>query len=248
MAKKAPNYDAFLKDFLNDLRNVFGMDVFSVYQYGITFEGRYDPAYEEINFLVVLCEDAMENLERAAPMVKRWAKKGLPMPLFLTRAYIESSLDSFPIEFLNIKLTSRHIYGVDFLDRLEIDRGALRLKCEEQVKSKLLHLRSGVLASWENKKELRRFLSLTVPTFVSLFRSLLLLTERTVPSDEKQIFRLCADAFQIDGRVFEKLVDIHAGKSMMGHASLQQLAKQLIKQVSRLSEYIDQWNMEKAKE
>jgi hypothetical protein len=58
-------------------------------------------------------------------------------PLFLTRSDLSSSLDSYPIEFLNMKNRYRLVYGEDVLQKLSFNPLAVRLQIERELKGKL---------------------------------------------------------------------------------------------------------------
>jgi predicted nucleotidyltransferase len=241
MAKRPHSPEEVFQPFQKDMLDTFGGDVEAIYLYGSGARGDYHPKRSDINFLVVLSEEGMEHLERAAPVVRRWAKRRVAVPLFLTRDYIKTSLDSFPIDFLNIKLAHTLVYGADFLGQLEISKESLRLKCEEQAKSKLLHLRDGVLAAWGKKRPMTEFLVLTMPTFLSLFRVLLMLHDHEPPRDAHAVFQTTAELYNLDISVFEQLLALRSKSLKLKTAGLMMLAKSLIAQIKYLSEFIDQW-------
>jgi predicted nucleotidyltransferase len=244
MSKRPHTPQEVFQPFQKDMLDTFGGDVEAIYLYGSGARGDYHPKRSDINFLVVLGEEGMDHIERAATIVRRWAKRGVAMPLFLTRDYINTSLDSFPIEFLNIKLAHTLVYGADFLDELDIDKEALRLQCEEQVKSKLLHLRDGVLAIWDKKAPLREFLALTIPTFLSLFRVLLAMYDHEPPKEAAAVFQQAAELYHLDESVFEQLMSLRRKSLKLNLAGVHSLAKSLIAQIKNLSEFIDQWKSE----
>ena len=243
MAKRPQAPEEIFQLFQKDMLETFPGEVEAIYLYGSGARGDFDPKRSDINFLVVLNDEGMEHIERAADLVRRWGKRGVAMPLFLTRDYIASSLDSFPIEFLNIKLSHKVVYGEDFISDLEISKEALRLQCEEQTKSKLLHLRASVLSTWNQKRPLAAFLTMTVPTFLSLFRVLLALHDHQPPKDAGAVFQQTTELYHLDEKVFEKLAALRARPSKLSLPELQSLAKSLIGQLKYLSEVIDQWKI-----
>lgn len=241
MAKRPHSPEEVFQPFQKDMLDTFGGDIEAIYLYGSGARGDYQRRRSDINFLVVLRDEVMEHLERAAPVVRRWAKRGVAMPLFLTREYINTSLDSFPIDFLNLKLAHTLVYGEDFFDQLEISKESLRLKCEEQAKSKLLHLRDGVLATWGKKQPMTEFLVVTIPTFLSLFRVLLSLHDQESPRDDRAVFSNAAELYHLDASVFEQLLALRSKSLKLSVTGSMTLAKSLIAQVKYLSEFIDQW-------
>ena len=63
-------------------------------------------------------------------------------PLFIARGYIQQSLDTFPLEFLNISSSYQLVFGDDILENIEFKAEDVRTQCERELKGKLLHLRA----------------------------------------------------------------------------------------------------------
>lgn len=241
MLKRPKAPEAVFVEFREDLLSLFGTEIQAIYLYGSGARGQYDKKRSDINFLVLLSEAGLTTLERVAPRLRHWFKQGVTMPLFLSLEYIHSSLDSFPIEFLNIKLSYVTVFGPDFLKDLKISPAALRLKCEEQVKSKLLHLREGVLRHWPKKRALAHFLRLTVPTFLSLFRVLILLQNQDVPNTDVQVAEKTADLYHLDAEIFSQLLGLRNKSVKLDRPGLQNLSRSLIGQMQQLAKTVDKW-------
>ena len=155
MAKIPRNPSDIFDEFTQSMKSVFGDELISIILYGSAATGNYYYKKSDINFLVLLSETGIQKLSACIPAVNKWKKRKVSTPLFLSREYIQSSLDSFPIEFFGMKTHHQLVYGEDILSDLEIDTQHLRLQCERELKGKLLHLREGFLAFGQNKKALR---------------------------------------------------------------------------------------------
>ena len=162
-------------EFTSELTQIYGKDLLSIAMYGSGAIGEYVYKKSDINFLVVLTEHGIQDLAKSFDFVKNWKKRNVAVPLFVTESYIQSSLDSFPIEFLSMKQQHKHISGHDYLDEIEIDPKDLRLQCEARIKGNLLHLRSEFLLTLGQKKNLEALLGRTIPSFISLFTAMLFL-------------------------------------------------------------------------
>src|SRR5665647_1329976 len=84
-----------------DYLKTFGKDLISLMLYGSAAGGAYVKGKSDINILVVLTPEGINRLEDGFALVKNWRKRNLAMPRVMTKAFIESSLDAYPIEFLN---------------------------------------------------------------------------------------------------------------------------------------------------
>jgi hypothetical protein len=75
--------DAFA-EITDDFRKVFGDDLVSISLYGSGAGSNYLPGKSDLNFLIVLSEQGIDNLDRAIDVVSKWKKKNVAIPLFMT--------------------------------------------------------------------------------------------------------------------------------------------------------------------
>ena len=139
---KIPNQpEDIFDEFKDNYIATFGDDILSICLFGSGARGEYTPKKSDINFLIVLTADGIDRLDEAMGLMGKWRKQRVAVPLFLTRDFIESSLDTFPLEIFNIRAAYKVIYGNDVLSGLTIKEDDLRLQCERELKAKLLLLR-----------------------------------------------------------------------------------------------------------
>src|SRR5690606_15091634 len=134
--------------------------------YGSGARGDYVPGKSDINFLVVLAREGPGDLEKALPLVPKWRKRAVAVPLFMTKALIDSSMDVYPVEFLNMKRHYVVAFGEDVLQGLLFDKKALRLQCERELKGKVMLLRSGFLSTADRAEDLRRLMAASITAFL----------------------------------------------------------------------------------
>ena len=65
----------------------------------------------------------------------------------MTPAYLSGSVDSFPLELLEIQQRRAVLWGDDYFADLKLDQADVRLQCERELKRILLGMRQGLLAS-----------------------------------------------------------------------------------------------------
>lgn len=88
--------------------------------------------------------DTVRRLAERGPQI---ARLGVAAPLIFTPESIAGSLDSFPLEMLEIQQTRRTLAGEDHFARLEIQTEHARLQVEREFKRMLIRLRQGLLAT-----------------------------------------------------------------------------------------------------
>ena len=88
------------------------------------------------------------------------------LPLVLTPAYIRSSVDVFPIEFLDIKENSILLTGVDLLKEIAIDLSRLREQCEREIKGQLVRFRGSFLEVEGDRKGMEQLVIKAISSLI----------------------------------------------------------------------------------
>jgi hypothetical protein len=193
----------------------------------------------DINFLVILSSAGMAKLRQAVEITEKWRRHAVTVPLVSTRDYIHASLDSFPIEFLDLKLHHRVIFGEDELGNLEISPPHLRLQLEREVKGYLLHLRKGLLETGYDRNALRDLLLRTIPAFAALFEAVLFLKNETVPKTRKEIFQKVAALADLEDGSITNLFHLQEKSDHLYREELWKIMEEYIAQIEKLTHYID---------
>jgi len=223
----------------DDYRNAFGEDLLSVILYGSSVTKEYDPKKSDLNFLIVLSEDGIERLHLAHELVATWRKRKVSTPLFLTKDYIESSLDTFPIEFLNLKRNHQLIVGEDVLEGISFKRDFIRMQCERELKGKLLLLRERYVETRGKHKILEELISASLPTFIFVFNGLLYLLNNEVPETKRETVSMLSKALDLDEELFLSLLHIETGTLKFSREEIDALFKRYAKEIRRLALLID---------
>ena len=132
----------------------------------------------DVNSVFVLGEMDLKFLKILAPLGKKYGKKRIAAPLIMTPEYIKTSLDVFPMEFLNIKLLHKTLYGEDIFESLKIDPSDLRLQCERELKVRLIGLRQGYLSCSGDEKILADMFIDSFSGYIPLFKSIIVLRNK----------------------------------------------------------------------
>jgi predicted nucleotidyltransferase len=227
--------------FAEGFHKAFGNDLISVILYGSAVTEEYVPKKSDLNFLIVLSEEGIEQLHLVYDLVARWRKKRVGTPLFLTKAYIDSSLDTFPIEFLNIKRNYTVVFGEDILEGLSFEKKFVRMQCERELKGKLLLLRERYVETKGKAKALRNLISGTFPTFTFVFKGLLYLLDREVPATKRETISTLAKGLDLDQELFLSLLQIKEGTLKPSVKETEALFRKYLKEIRTLAKLIDTW-------
>ena len=239
MARDIRDPKDIFPDITTDYKDVYGDDLVSIMLYGSATGKDYRPGKSDINFMIVLSEDGIERLYQAFEIVKKWRKRNVAIPLFLTENYVKTSMDVFPIEYLNFQRNYMLVYGRDILKDLSFDPEFVRLQCEREIKGKLLLLRETYLETSGKGRLLKEVISQSIRAFIAIFEALLYLKGLKFPKDKLEIIRATARAFDMDSGVFEKLLDIKQDKIKPGDDEMRGIFQAYLTEVRNLSKFVD---------
>ena len=188
-----------------EYRTCYGDALQSVTVYGSAAGVDFDPKRSDINLLVVLDKITLESLEQSQPIQLKWLKQRVARPLFMDHEYMTRSLDSFPIEFLNMQACYSVLVGEDPLAGLEISQLDLRLQAERELKGKWLHLVQDWPSVRDHRRRLRHLLQVSLGDFTAIFRALLHLRRHPVPPERKALWDTVAAVYELAENPFEKV-------------------------------------------
>ena len=240
MAKIPNNPKEIFNEITKNYQDIYGKDLISIILYGSAASGNYIPKKSDINFLIVLTEEGITRLKKAFKTVEKWHKRKVSIPLFLTKSYISTSLDSFPIEFLTMQKSYQLVFGEDVLKELTFNKNHLRLQCERELKGKLLQLRQVYLESRGKTRNLKFIIKNSLTAFVSIFRALLYLKDKDIPAERKSIISLISQEMGVDEQTFLNLLKVKEGTLKLSAEALNALFEDYIKEVRTLSNTVDQ--------
>ena len=229
-------FDEITKDY----QTVYGKELIAILLYGSAASGNYIRKKSDINFLIVLTEEGIGQLQKSFKTVEKWYKRRVSTPLFLTKSYISSSLDSFPIEFFNMTKNHHLVFGEDVLQEIAFDKHHLRLQCEKELKGKLLQLRQVFLESGGKTKNLIFIIGRSLTAFISIFRALLYLKGKDVPGEGRNIISLVSQEFGVDEQTFLNLLKIKEGAEKKSSKALSSLFENYIREIRKLAYAVDQ--------
>ncbi len=241
MGKSPQDPKQIFEEITFDYKGLYGEDLVSILCYGSAARGEYRPGKSDINLMIVLSEKGIEDLDRSLKVVKKWRKSNVAVPLFVTRGYVRSSLDVFPIEYLDLQRYHTLVYGEDILQDLVLKPEFLRLQCEREIKGKLLLLREAFLNTDGKAKALHALISDSILSILAVFEALLDLKGEAIPEKRRDLIQRTAETFDIDGPVFETLLAVKEDKVKMKDDEMRTLFKTYLSQVRALSTLVDEF-------
>jgi hypothetical protein len=187
--------------------------VHSIYLVGSALTQDYDAKTSDINSVVVLHQMDLTFLEFLAPLGKKYGKKRIAAPLIMTPAYIDNSLDVFPIEFLNIKLLHHTVFGEDIFQHAAIKKSDLRYQCERELKVKLIGLRQGYISASGSQRVLAKGFADSYAGYMPLFKAIIVLYGKEAPRNNLEILSDLEASTGIRLDVFRQVLNLKKRKT-----------------------------------
>jgi len=231
--------EEIFSEIIEDYKKIYGDDLISIILYGSGAGNDYNPGKSDVNFLMILSEAAIDQLDRAIKTVSKWKKKKVATPLIMTKTYINSSLDAYPLEFLNMKQNHILVFGEDVLKNISFEAQHLRLQCEREIKGKLLLLREGFLETNEKEKKIKELIKASITAFLSIFNGILYLKNVTGPSNRREIIQSVAKEIPIDQEIFIKCLNIKEGKGKVPSSEIKEIFNAYLIEARKLWEFVD---------
>jgi hypothetical protein len=228
------------EELTGQLQRTFGDGVLSILLIGSGARGEYLPKISDLNFVVVLRDCSPSVVARFQQEIIRWRKRRVATPLFVTEQYIRSSLDSFPIEFLDMKRAHTLVWGKDLLADIQISMKNLRLQCERELKGKLLHLRQSFLELRGSSKELAFLIKRSLTALAPVFRACLVVRGFDHPQRHKDLVREMVRRFALEEALFEELIHIAEGKKTVSESRIDRLFDRYVGEIEKVAKEIDQ--------
>ncbi len=245
MARAPKQPQEIFADFTADLQKSFAEDLIAIILYGSGATGEYVPGKSDLNFLVVLKNDSIDSLRRGMEVVAKWRKRMVNTPLFMTPAHIRSSLDSYPIEFLDMQANYRLVHGEDVLKDLQFRPADVRVQCERELKGKLLRLRQLYLETRQKPRAMKEIIAGSITAFTSIFQGLIYLKGKPIPKTKQEIISAVSELFGLDAGTFLQLLAIKTGQKKISAAEILELFKKYVSEIDALSRAVDKLSLEK---
>jgi hypothetical protein len=115
--------------------------------YGEVLDAGFEPSRGAMASALVLERMDLNLLRHLAEQGPKLGRKHIAAPFITTPDYIKGSLDTFPLEFLEISQRHATLCGRDHFETLEFSPQYVRLQCEREFKRVLIRLRQGLLAA-----------------------------------------------------------------------------------------------------
>ena len=223
----------------NEILSSFETNIKSIYIIGSAVTSDFDTKTSDVDSLIVMSEKDLGIFEFLAQIGKKYGKRKIRAPIIMTYGYLQSSLEVFPIQFLNMKTINELAYGEDVLKDIKIEKSDLRLVCERELKGWTHNLGQAYIKSLGNDRILRELFVSFLSSYIPLFRAILFLFDKELPKERNTVLDECEKVLKIRMNVFRELVTIKMGKYKPSHDDLKNDFQKMYNILDEISKIID---------
>jgi hypothetical protein len=218
------------------LKGLYQDNLVSITLYGSAASGEFVDKHSNINMLIALNKVDLAELRKSCVAVNKYS---FIRPLFLDQHYFESSIDVFPIEFLDMKENYLVLYGKDLLKDLVVDLKNLRFQCEQELKSKLIALSQSYVKFNNNKVMLKGLLIKTFTSCLHIGRNLLRLKGKAPPYRKYDVIKELSSVFGINIWVWEELLSLRQNQLKVNSGKIENLFGEFVLDLEKLIDITD---------
>jgi len=197
----------------DEARAAAGDNLVALVLYGGLARGRYRGPRSNVDLAVVLEDASPERVAEITPLLMAAWRAAHVDAWILARSEIPRLAEVFPTKMLDIRDHHLLLHGEDVFADLEIDRGLLRLRVEQELTNLSLRLRRTLVTLGADPASAAVYLATTARPLAIQLAVLLRLAGRTVPSEDRSvaIFAVAAEAFDLDAEALATLAGLRQG-------------------------------------
>ena len=230
--------------FAADVKAALGDRLRSIVLYGSAVRNEWLEAGSDINVLVLLDDISGASLAALSPVVRRFAGERV-RPIVVEEREWARAADVFGIELAEMQDWHALLAGTDPLMGLLVQRPALRLQAERELRGKLLQLQAAMLLA-ESPAQLGSLLLGSLPALATYFRAALRLAGHPVSADTERTLREGCDLVGADPVGLLAVLQARRGGKGLELKLQDPLVDQFNTAAEQLTGYIDNFGREQS--
>ena len=230
-----PELKAVIQPYLIRLLDIHKENIVSVVLYGSATGKYFIPKKSDINLAVVFKDLEFQQLKDSLKFIDYGISRRITAPLFLSMSHIESSKDTFPIEFIEIKENNILLYGKDVFSGLNIDETNIKLFCKREIEGKLIRLRQAYLEIGLKRKGIEALMKESMYSFLPVFRALLRSKTKSQPIDKEHILLEFCSHYNLSKDVFIAILKDKMNDEKIKGEDAEVFFEKYLKEIEKLS-------------
>lgn len=227
-----------LAGFADRIYKAFDNELYSMILFGSAAGGGYIEGKSDINTMIILERVRVSDLEIIMEIWQNYARKGVAVPLIFERGHVVTSLDTFPIEFSDMKQRHLTLYGAEPLADAVIEKKNLRYQCERELKSILVNLRRGFLTTDAKRENIEALLENSLSSVLAACRGMIWMADREPHDFIVDLLNDLREIYKTDTSAIDRVWRLRKGHSG-ATAMLEALFEDYIVNIAELARVVD---------
>ncbi|MFQ5828050.1 MAG: hypothetical protein ACE5JD_02670 [Candidatus Methylomirabilia bacterium] len=186
-----------IQQYAEQVRALAGGNALALTLFGAIAAGSFDKTRHTARSVLIVQAVDLEMLRGLAKHGAKLGKARVAAPLIMTPAYIEASLDTFPLELIEIHQCHITLFGSDHFETLSFNDAHVRLQCERELKTILIWMRQGLLAAAGREKLIEAMDADVAERLIRTLRGLMWLRDQ---KDAKPASHVISEVERMTGR------------------------------------------------
>lgn len=227
-----------IQNVVSDLKNKLGGDLKSIVLYGGLVKNELVKDTDRVSLMLVVSASGLNVLDNIADAVIGKRAHQIQVTI-LTPAELQSSMDVFPIKFLDMKQDYEVLAGEDFVKGLEISRDNLRLRCEQEIKNLMLKFRRMYIYSRDNPEALKGILLRGYYSFLQSGDALAELKTGKTYRKEAEIIEAIG-YIGLDAELLKSIAKLRSGVALENNEAVRNSAEKFMRMIEKASQMADE--------
>jgi hypothetical protein len=220
-------------------RTAVGERLLAAALYGSAARGEFDSAHSDVNVIFIFTTLGTPELEALRHANRVWARHRVVRPLLLTRASLDQSQDTFPLEYLLLREWHRTLHGPDLFATLGVERAALRSEVERVLRAQVLGLAVSYVALAHTPAGARHWASQASRSIGASASGLLHLVGESIPARRGELAERCAARFGVDKDALRALLTRDRERPRLEATRLLDSGRLLVERLLEAAEQLD---------
>ena len=204
------------------IQKIFGENLVCIAEYG----------KDDMQYVIVLDKLNAEVLNDSKKLLQNYFKKTKKFPLLLTKEELTDGMDVFPLEFLNMNLNHKTLFGEDIFENLKFEKKHIRRELEYEFRSKLINLRQSYMVV-KSDKEIKSIVESAIPTLLPMLNGMLFLKEVEIPESVDEILNITEKEYGVNVSTLKKIKESK-------HIDREEAVRELVDLLSKLGHILDE--------
>ena len=228
-----------LHSYLADAKKILGDDVYAIILYGSLARGDFLQDRSNINILMVFEKITLDLLKRCSRLNRGWTKERIVTPLMFRLDELSQNLETFPLEFIEIRDKHILLSGRDPFPELHVEGRNLFNECHREIRGNLLRVRQQFVEAAGQPEGIQALLPISLTALIPCLRGLYRLLDQSAQGTPDAILDRLSSVLQVDANAFHEVWLMKRGQSTPGKHEFPHLLERYLEALGNVANRVE---------